>query len=106
MVANPELQFSTDPNKPIFTGKISGSLFILSQQYTRRVNSKGRVNSGICMGPWLPVGTPGVAGSYPGGTGSSRGIAVTDFRLEECRCTEGRLAEQQMSPTVQASEKK
>ena len=48
----------------------------------------------------------GWLGLTPRGTGSSGGVAVTDFRLEECRCTEGRLAEQQMSPTVQASEKK
>ena len=27
MVADPELQFSADPNKPIFAGKISGSLY-------------------------------------------------------------------------------
>ena len=106
MVAKPELQFSTDPNKPIFTGKISGSLFILGQQYTRRVNSKGQSTVAMawvhgCL--WVLLGWLGL---NPRGTGSSAGIAVMEFWLQECRCTEGRLAEQQMSPTVQASKKK
>ena len=32
MVADPELQFSVDPNKPMCAGEISGSLLVLGQQ--------------------------------------------------------------------------
>ena len=33
MIADPELQFSDDPNKPIFAGKIPGRLFVSGQQH-------------------------------------------------------------------------
>ena len=33
MVADPELQFSADPNKPIYTRETSGNLFVLGQHF-------------------------------------------------------------------------
>ena len=32
MIAHPRLQFSADPEKSVFAGEISGSLFISGQQ--------------------------------------------------------------------------
>ena len=40
MVADPRLQFSADPEKPIFAGEISGSLFISGQQTVGNIAEK------------------------------------------------------------------